>query len=238
MKRRRAAQCRSLSLYCRHRSSTASGTASAGGGDIVQQTRRPRPAEEGTQPPGTGPGGGKGGPGPEVSRPHVRPGPRLASPPDAGERRPARPGPARSGPAQPRRPHSPRPGPAGARFLPPPPFSTPNPAPLSRSAPAASVSRGRAKHRETARERRALPAAEGRRPAARSARRSVRLRSVRSAYGTAACREAAAPRRAHLGQQAAGSGQLTPRDGRAQHSAGCRGCCSKWALPPHSGAVR
>lgn len=124
MKRRRAAQCRSFSLYCRHRSSTSSGTASAGGGDIAQRARRPGPAEEGTQPPGTGPGGGEGGPGPEVSRLHVRPGPRLA----AG-RRETPPGPAPPAPARPRRSRSPRPDPAGARLLPTPPFSTPNPGP-------------------------------------------------------------------------------------------------------------
>lgn len=237
MKRRRAAQCRSLSLYCRHRSSTASGTASAGGGDIVQQTRRPRPAEEGTQPPGTGPGGGKGGPGPEVSRPHVWPGPRLA----AG-RRGAPPGPARPGLL--------RPGPAGP---------TPHgPAPRERAFSLRLLSPHRTRPRSRGAHRRPLCHVAARNIARRhenvepSPRRkgAARRREARGApCGYAVCAAPTErppvgkpPRRAGLTlgsrRRAAGSGQLTPRDGRAQHSAGCRGCCSKWALPPHSGAVR
>lgn len=168
MKRRRTAQCRSLSLYCRHCSSTSSGTASGGGGDIAQ-----RAEEAGPSPPrweynrrARGRPAAKAARAPEVSRPHVRPRPRLA----AGHWG-APPGLLRPGPARPRRPHSPQPGPAPRECVcsPSPPFSTPIPAALSRSEPAAPASRGRAKHRETARKRRVLPAAERRRPAAGSA---------------------------------------------------------------------
>lgn len=152
MKRRRTAQCRSLSLYCRHCSSTSSGTASGGGGDIAQ-----RAEEAGPSPPrweynrrARGRPAAKAARAPEVSRPHVRPRPRLA----AGHWG-APPGLLRPGPARPRRPHSPQPGPAPRECVcsPSPPFSTPIPAPLSRSEPAAPASRGRAKHRETARKR-------------------------------------------------------------------------------------
>lgn len=111
MKRRRTAQCRSLSLYCRHCSSTSSGTASGGGGDIAQ-----RAEEAGPSPPrweynrrARGRPAAKAARAPEVSRPHVRPRPRLAAghwgaPPGLLRLGPARPGPAGPTPHSPARP--------------------------------------------------------------------------------------------------------------------------------------
>lgn len=131
MKRRRTAQCRSLSLYCRHCSSTSSGTASGGGGDIAQ-----RAEEAGPSPPrweynrrARGRPAAKAARAPEVSRPHVRPRPRLAAghwgaPPGLLRLGSARPGPAPPAPLP-----TARPGPAGVRLLPVPSFLHTDPGP-------------------------------------------------------------------------------------------------------------